>query len=184
MLTASPPITSPILRELAQAIQTRLADAHDASQVPTRVAAILQPFLRHPRLLLPSQTTADPTCYQQHILYSADAGCFSIVALVWLPGQLTPIHDHVCWCVVGVHEGQEQEVQYRRVEAADGSYLQVVGTSRNPAGSVAALTPPGDIHQVINPGPTRAISIHVYGADIHLLGTSIRRRYHEPVLNA
>ena len=50
-------------------------------------------------------------------------------------------------------------------------------TGAPPAGSVAALTPPGDIHLVTNPGPGIAISIHVYGADIRERGTSIRRRY-------
>lgn len=56
-----------------------------------------------------------------------------------------------------------------------------MGTVTNRVGSVSALTPPGDVHTVINPGPEMAISIHVYGADVRAVGTSIRRRYELPV---
>jgi len=46
----------------------------------------------------------------------------------------------------------------------------------------AVLVPPDeDIHAVGNYGSELAISIHVYGADIGILGTSIRRRYDQPV---
>jgi 3-mercaptopropionate dioxygenase len=46
-------------------------------------------------------------------------------------------------------------------------------------GSVSAIAPPGDIHRVWNSGETTAISLHVYGADIRRLRSSIRRTYDE-----
>jgi predicted metal-dependent enzyme (double-stranded beta helix superfamily) len=47
-----------------------------------------------------------------------------------------------------------------------------------PRGHVEALVPPeGDIHAVTAAGRETAISIHVYGADIERLGSSIHRRY-------
>jgi predicted metal-dependent enzyme (double-stranded beta helix superfamily) len=49
-------------------------------------------------------------------------------------------------------------------------------------GSVSVLQPPGDIHTFYNPGPDLAISIHIYGADVRKLGTSIRCRYDLPVV--
>lgn len=172
---------SPALEQLVSNIEALLALTDDPHDIACRVAAELGPFLDDPQFLLPAQREPDPNCYRQHILHVADDGQFSIVALVWLPGQTTCIHDHVSWCVVGVYQGCEQEAQYQ-VEDQDGdAYLLPVGMSYNQAGSVAALTPPGDIHQVTNPGPGLAISIHVYGADIGQLGSSIRRRYDLPV---
>ncbi|MGZ5019241.1 MAG: metal-dependent hydrolase, partial [Chthoniobacterales bacterium] len=47
----------------------------------------------------------------------------------------------------------------------------------NPVGSVASLIPPGDIHHVENAGRELAVSLHIYGADIGVLGSSIRHRY-------
>ena len=49
------------------------------------------------------------------------------------------------------------------------------------AGAVSGFAPPGDIHRVRNTGDTVAISMHVYGADISRLGTSIRREYALPL---
>ena len=103
-------------------------------------------------------------------------------ALVWLPGQATPIHDHVSWCVVGVYEGNEYETLYQRDKDTDGTeYLVEDGVKTCPTGTTEALTPPGDIHKVENQGDCLAISLHIYGADICKLGSSIRRSYDLPV---
>ena len=56
-----------------------------------------------------------------------------------------------------------------------------VARNVNPAGAVSGFAPPGDIHRVRNTGDTVAISMHVYGADISRLGSSIRREYALPV---
>ena len=113
--------------------------------------------------------------YRQHLLYVSPDRDLSIVALVWLPGQRTPIHDHVSWCVVGVYRGVERETHYR---LEDGGRLVPTGTFEAPAGHVEALVPPAEnIHSVTAVGDEKTISIHVYGADIERLGTSILRRY-------
>ena len=83
--------------------------------------------------------------------------------------------------MVGVHEGQELGIEYALSEVDDNQFLLPVNVSTNVVGSVEALTPPGDIHCVVNPGPGIAISIHVYGADVRQLGSSIRRRYETDV---
>ena len=164
---------SPQLNVLVQRVRFAVNSRGSDGLIADRVATAIRPFLGDPDLLLPAQCEPDPERYRQHVLYVEDDGSFSIVALVWMPGQSTPIHDHVCWCVVGVHEGQELGIEYAFAE----EYLLPVGVSTNVVGSVEALTPPGDIHRVVNPGPGIAISIHVYGADIRKLGSSIRNRY-------
>jgi predicted metal-dependent enzyme (double-stranded beta helix superfamily) len=175
--TPQTPTLNPVLRELIRSLTSVLASETDAERRAAGAARALQPFLGHPRLLDPPQCEPDPTRYRQHPLYTAADGSFSVVALVWMPGQATPIHDHVSWCVVGVHQGVEEEVHYDLVQRPGDPYLVPIGACTHPAGTVAALTPPGDIHLVTNPGPGIAISIHVYGADIRERGTSIRRRY-------
>ena len=112
--------------------------------------------------------------YRPHLLYVAPDGCFSVVALVWRPGQRTPVHDHVSWCVVGVYQGEEEEARYRLYD--DGHERFLVETAREiiMPGQAQALVPPNeDIHQVVCVGQQHAISIHVYGADIGKLGSSI-----------
>lgn len=165
------------LAEVIAAIRGIISEGRDPERTAREVAAALEPALACDRLLSPAQREPDPANYRQHILHVEPDGSFSIVALVWLPGQATPVHDHVCWCVVGVHQGEEFETRYVVREADGDRWLEEAGTSTNPRGSVAALVPPGDVHKVENAGNGLAISLHVYGADIGALGSSVRRRY-------
>jgi predicted metal-dependent enzyme (double-stranded beta helix superfamily) len=145
----------------------------------------LAPHLGAEELLTPAQREPDPEGYRQHLLHAESDGSFSVVALVWLPGQGTSIHDHVSWCVTGVHQGEEHERRYRLLPAgAAGGSARLVATEDvvNPAGSVCGFAPPGDIHRVWN-GCTDgevAVSLHLYGADISRLGSSVRRVYDLP----
>ncbi|MFH0241052.1 cysteine dioxygenase [Streptomyces sp. HK10] len=143
----------------------------------------LAPHLGAPGLLTPEQREGDPERYRQHLLHAEADGGFSVVALVWLPGQHTSVHDHVSWCVTGVHAGEERERRYRLLPAdSPGGRARLVATEDvvNPQGSVCGFAPPGDIHRVWNGGSDRAVSIHVYGADISRLGSSVRRVYDLP----
>lgn len=151
------------------------------AQTGAEVATDLEPYLGRDELLTEAQQEADPDNYKQHVLHVEPDGSFSVVSLVWLPSQSTPIHDHVSWCVVGVHCGEETEVRYDVHVDGQERYLTCEETAVNHHRSVCAVVPPGDIHEVRNSGADKTISIHVYGADISRLGTSIRRRYDFPV---
>ena len=98
-------------------------------------------------------------------------------ALVWRPGQLTPIHDHIAWCAFAVLQGTEFETLYRD----EGDHLVEIGRNANEVGDVSGFAPPGDIHRVHNVGEGTAISLHVYGADLSRDGVSIRRVYELPI---
>ena len=139
------------------------------------VAAIVSEYVGQKTLLHPENRVGDPDRYRQHVLHVEPDGSFSIVSLVWLPGQETAIHAHVSWCVVGVHQGEESEERFAVVESNGKSYLELEETVTNPEGMVVWLSPPGDIDRVTNTNNKTTISIHVYGADISVLGTSIRR---------
>ncbi|MFJ5774287.1 cysteine dioxygenase [Streptomyces sp. NPDC093094] len=141
----------------------------------------LAPHLGAPDLLTDEQRQSDPDRYRQHLLHAEHDGSFSVVALVWLPGQATSVHDHVSWCTTGVHQGRERERRYRLLPAEDGT-ARLVATADvvNEQGEFCGFAPPGDIHRVWNAGPSTAISLHVYGADISRLGSSVRRVYRLP----
>lgn len=177
MITASPPALRTQLEQLISDIRS-VVQAHDDPQViGRRVAEVVRPCLGSPELLSEEQMEPSEECYRQHILHVEPDGSFSVVALVWLPGQATAIHDHVSWCVVGVHRGEEHETVYQLRDGKADPHLAVSNRMINPSCSVAALVPPGDIHHVENGGTGLAVSLHVYGADIGKLGSSIRRRY-------
>jgi predicted metal-dependent enzyme (double-stranded beta helix superfamily) len=142
-----------------------------------RVVAALRGRLPGPGLLSAEQLAGDPGGYQTHLVHAEPDGSFSVVVMVWRPGQRTPVHDHLTWCVTAVLQGTE----YEEVFANRGDHLETVGRNANPVGTVSGFAPPGDIHQVTNIGDAVAVSMHVYGTDITRVGSSVRRVYDLPV---
>jgi predicted metal-dependent enzyme (double-stranded beta helix superfamily) len=135
---------------------------------------VLRGQLPSPAILTPAQLAGDRAGYQTHLLHAEPDGSFSVTVMVWRPGQLTPVHDHLAWCVTAVMQGTEHEEIFA---AAPGGGLEVIARNQNQVGAVSAVAPPGDIHRVRNAGAGTAISMHVYGTDISRVGSSIRREY-------
>jgi 3-mercaptopropionate dioxygenase len=162
------------LSPLVDGIRTSVGRHAGWAETAQLVTAEMRRHLPTPEVLTAAQRLGSPDGYRGHTLHVEPDGSFSIVALVWRPGQLTRIHDHVTWCVFGVIQGVEHE------ELFDAAGRRL-GESDNFTGDVSGFAPPGDIHRVRNTGDTVAISMHVYGADISRLGNSIRREYALPI---
>ncbi|WP_217167731.1 cysteine dioxygenase family protein [Streptomyces sp. AC512_CC834] len=165
-----------LVHEVRDVVRQGLPPGRTAGLVGDRLA----PHLGTGDLLTDRQCEGDDGHYRQHVLHAEEDGGFSIVSLVWLPGQHTSIHDHVSWCVTGVHEGREHERRYDLVPGEPAGRLVATRDVVNDRGEVCGFAPPGDIHRVWNGGTGKAVSLHVYGADITRLGTSIRRVYRSP----
>jgi 3-mercaptopropionate dioxygenase len=166
--------------DLLAAIRGVTAHRADWQQTAALAAGQLRARLPGPEILTSAERAGDRDGYVSHLLHTEPDGSFSVCALVWRPGQLTPIHDHVTWCVFGVLQGAEYEELYALRDG--GGRLAEVGSNVNAAGEVSGFAPPGDIHRVRNCGDGVSISLHVYGADITRLGSSVRRTYDLPVM--
>src|SRR5215203_182897 len=85
-------------------------DSHaDWAGTAQLVADQLRRNLPTPDVLTAEQRLGSADGYRGHTLHVEPDGSFSIVALVWRPGQFTRIHDHVTWCTFGVIRGVEHE---------------------------------------------------------------------------
>ena len=162
---------------LAAAIRRAVRAGSSWQDAADRVAAVLRRQLPGPGLLTPGQLAGDPAGYQTHLVHAEPDGSFSVVVMVWLPGQQTPIHDHLAWCVTAVLQG----AAYEEIFAVRDGHLEVIARNQNPTSAVSGFAPPGDIHRMGNSGQTVAVSMHVYGTDITRVGSSIRRLYDLPV---
>jgi predicted metal-dependent enzyme (double-stranded beta helix superfamily) len=155
-----------------------LVDEHlDSKSAARGVEARLAPLVRDPGWLADQYREADASKYRTHLIAVAPSRRFSVLSLVWLPGQVTAVHDHITWCVVGVLQGKEREQRYglRQGTDTDRWLVPLENTELEP-GSCSVLIPPEEnIHQVRNAGESLAISIHVYGADIAQWGSSINQ---------
>ena len=173
------------LRRLVTSLDALVARNDDPRATAARVGMLLRPALEDPALLEPRHCEPGDDHYRAHLVHVHPAGRYSIVALVWKPGQATPIHDHRCWCVVGVWRGLEYETSYDLHEGRASSYLLPRRSTLALPGDVSVLVPPDeDIHRVENGGTTLAVSVHVYGDDIALHGSSINRRFDDALVRA
>jgi 3-mercaptopropionate dioxygenase len=177
-----PRITGTCPELLTAAVRRAVRSGGSWQQTADRVVDALRdrlptPGQLSPALLSPQQLAGDPRRYQTHLVHAEPDGSFSIVVMVWLPGQETSVHDHLSWCCTAVLEG----IEYEEVFALRGDHLEVVARNANPPGTVSGFAPPGDVHRVRNIGDTTAVSLHVYGTDISRVGSSVRRVYDLPV---
>ena len=172
-----PRVTGTCPQLLTAAIRQAVRSGGSWQETADRVVTALRGRLPGPGLLSAEQLAGDPGGYQTHLVHAEPDGSFSVVVMVWRPGQRTPVHDHLTWCVTAVLQGTE----YEEVFANRGDHLETVGRNANPVGTVSGFAPPGDIHQVTNIGDAVAVSMHVYGTDITRVGSSVRRVYDLPV---
>jgi 3-mercaptopropionate dioxygenase len=170
------------LDQLVTAVRLAVGTREGWGATARLVAAVMERHLPSSAVLSPEERAGDPERFRSHLLHAEPDGAFSIVGLVWLPGQVTEIHDHVTWCVFGVVQGVEHEELFTLDDR--GECLIEAGTTTNRAGDVTGFAPPGDIHRVCNIGEETAISIHVYGTDVSRIGSSVRRSYDLPVRTA
>lgn len=109
----------------------------------------------------------DPDSYRIHRLHVDPAGRFSVSAMVWGPGQGTPIHDHTVWGMVGVLKGKERCEEFSPLLEPGGPLVHGHVHDLLP-GDIDLVSPAiGDIHRVSNAlDDGVSVSIHVYGGDI------------------
>jgi predicted metal-dependent enzyme (double-stranded beta helix superfamily) len=142
----------------------------EPSDAVLAIAPLMQELAtRAGTFLEPQHRRSDPDHYARNLIYSAPDGSLSLYALVWLPGQWTPVHDHGSWGVVGIAEGVLEERSFVRLSADDGRdegiSLARGGVVLLPAGAVSTFVPnPDHIHVTGVPaGRSPAVSLHLYG---------------------
>ena len=171
------------LRRLTRSLDAIVGATDDPDYQATSAAFALRAALQDPKLLAREHCEPFPDRFRPHLVHVHPGGKYSIVSFVWLPGQRTSIHDHRCWCVVGVWRGFERETSYDFGRDAAGEFLVRRDSHYGGRGAVSVLVPPDeDIHVVENAGQDVAISVHVYGDDIGVHGSSVNRVFSEELV--
>ena len=97
-MTATEALPASELTTLVAGVRTAVEAHAGWSETALLVAERLRRHLPRPDLLTDEQRLGSPDGYRSHTLHVEPDGSFSIVDLVWRPGQLTRIHDHITWC--------------------------------------------------------------------------------------
>src|SRR5262245_4882267 len=178
--------TAPVMRAFIADVQAVQREGLPAPELLRRIRAPFAALMADPDWLpdefgRPGAKTGMGGEIATWLLFRAGDGSLSFSALVVPPGQVTPVHDHLVWGLVGLYRGAQEEVVYRRTDdgAIDGrADLAVAATNQLAPGSFYELLPPdGDIHSVQTTGDVPSVSLHLLGADI---GCMLRHSFDPP----
>src|SRR4051794_12310583 len=86
----------PGLAELVEQIRLRTRRGANAGTTARLVAEVLTELRPTAQLLTAAEREGSPDGYTRHTLHTESS--FSVSAVVWRPGQVTEIHDHLVWC--------------------------------------------------------------------------------------
>jgi predicted metal-dependent enzyme (double-stranded beta helix superfamily) len=130
--------------------------------------ASLRGYLCEPELLQPEHRIGDTTAYKRHLLYADPTKQFSILAIVWMPGQQTPIHGHTAWGALGIYSGTPYcEVFNTGSKQQPRMTLEpTMKLCMHPAEVNTVQPGIDDVHRIGNDSRTAAITIHIYGRDL------------------
>ena len=166
------PTTPPVfgLQDYVHSIE-QVLDRRPSNRVIIReISKATKELCADDRWLEERYRTSDPDVYTRHLLHKDPKNRFVVLSLVWMPGQITAIHDHACWGVMGILQNTLEEICYDRLD--DGSrpdYCEIEqsrGTDVGRGGVAYLLPPYEEIHRIGNTSDKPTISVHVYGRDL------------------
>ncbi len=168
----------PSLGAFCRAVGDIVATA-PAAEIPSLIAEKLPRLLATADLLTPAQRSLPATGYGRHDVFICPGEAFSVLAAVWPAGIVSPIHDHLTWCALGIYEGIIRETRYAPKTADDDGTdaVPVSVTDLRPGDVVHLPVDAPDIHCMHNPTDAAASSIHVYGGDANKIGPNLKKIY-------
>ena len=151
-----------------------IAETPEPADRVTAIAPLMQQLTDSAEdFLSPEHFRSEPEHYARNAIHIAPSGNLSLFALVWLPGQWTPVHDHGCWGVVGLVRGVLEERSYMSavgdITADTGIRLKRGGVILLNPGSVSSFVPnPDHIHMTGVPQDrATCVSLHLYGRNMN-----------------
>jgi predicted metal-dependent enzyme (double-stranded beta helix superfamily) len=163
-------VTSNNLETFIREADSRSRERTDPADCVLALAPLMLDLIEHAGTFLEQRHyREDPSNYARNLIYRAPDESLSLYALVWRPGQWTPVHDHGSWGVVGIVEGVLEERSYVRLShdrnTDEGIELARGGTVLLKSGAVTSFVPnPDHIHVTgVPPERPRAVSLHLYG---------------------
>jgi predicted metal-dependent enzyme (double-stranded beta helix superfamily) len=154
--------------------ETDAALRSDGRRADYRVASLLAGIVAEEGFLDGLVIESCAERYTRTVLFNAESYC--VLAIVWRPGQMSPVHSHRAWCALGVHAGTLTETQFEPVAGGMERGLRVSGCRQLHPGSVTygpAYDP--SAHRMANLGVEPAVSIHIYGTPFERLGSDLNQ---------
>jgi predicted metal-dependent enzyme (double-stranded beta helix superfamily) len=155
---------------LLDRIARTVADTAEEAR-PSALAEALAPWLGDPALLAGLDCPCGAEHYARHLLHDEPEAGYAVVALVWRPGQMSPVHAHRSWCALGVHQGTLTETYYA---VQEGQLPEPAATRLlRPGDTSHGAADPRLIHRLANLSCETAVSLHCYGVAFERMATEL-----------
>lgn len=171
-LAAPPQAPTAGLRYLADHVQAAICAPVD--EMAERMEIVFSAAVADRGLVPAEKRRANPERYTRHILHADPGGRFCIVALVWGPGQFSPVHGHHTWCAYAVLGGTLTETTYS-YDAQTGLATPVASETLKFGASRFEYAGLSAVHKLGNAEDNVALSLHIYGIDGARVGTHVNR---------
>jgi predicted metal-dependent enzyme (double-stranded beta helix superfamily) len=166
------------LKRLCDALDAAFAQSVDAvnpsqhAAFASGVRATLAEAAAGPALLTPAQREGTSDTYCRHLLAADPHGRYAVAALVWQPGQHSPIHAHETWCGYAVIDGTLSETVYSWCDTQ--KCASETRTHPRASGAVSFVRAGrGGIHRLGNASDAPAVSLHIYGVEGSQIATHV-----------
>ena len=120
-----------------------------------------------------ARTVSDPAAVKQGLGMPRPGGIdilhrspeMTIVNLIWPANMIIMPHDHRMWSVIGIYDGREDNILWRRLPDRTDGRIEAAGARSISTGEPVAFGA-DIIHSVVNPIPRATGALHVYGGDL------------------
>jgi len=166
------------LERLCRALDLAFAESAHADEPSHRtgfvrsVRAALATAAADATLLTPAQREGAADCYRRHLLAADPFGRYAVAALVWMPGQASPVHAHHTWCGYAVIDGTLTETLFDWI-VGDERASEARSHPRVPGAVSFVRAGRTGIHQLGNASHAPAVSLHLYGVSGAQLSTHV-----------
>jgi predicted metal-dependent enzyme (double-stranded beta helix superfamily) len=150
--------------EATLAQSARMVAAHVAASLPDADTLLAS--------LPPGALEGSPDRYTRHLVHADPFERFSVMVLVWRPGQFSPVHGHRTWCAYRVLRGTLAERHYRW-NPEDRTASQVNAVTREAGDTFSVPAGLQHIHALGNASDAVAVSLHIYGVDQDRIATGV-----------
>ncbi|MBO9131487.1 cysteine dioxygenase family protein [Bacillus sp. 165] len=147
-------------------ITTVVETTENDDNIVNEVESLLGKLVSASSWLPIDKQTPEENRYARHSLYHDALDRFEVIALVWNPGQSTPLHDHDgTWGVEGVISGRVKVQNFLQIDTLSDDLVKLYYTGSVTLGekSTGQLLPPADCHILTAEGNEKAVTIHIYG---------------------
>src|SRR5438445_11980192 len=114
--------------QFARDVDTCVRKYPNESEVLRQIKPLLEKLIRSLRSVPAEAFSPRKDRFAMNLIHVPSGEMVSLIRGVWHPGQTTPIHDHLTWALIGVHDDDAREALFRTTDAGPNRKIAKIET--------------------------------------------------------